>query len=350
VVGSFEKRSPWWVQGWRPRAYRLRDRKLLYFRKDRPDRPQGVLDFGLVRYELHCCWQHPVGGKADRLDEIEKPRRCDVCDVPPLGNLKTFYLRPVAFPSKVFAFRGNADEIEALTTRIAELVAMPMLSTIPHERNVVSLKNFWRYPFIREHQFQKRVESGDILLFRGQDAPAKLQRAATGALYDHVALLIKSANDEVFVLEATGNHGVKILSWEYFTGRRWHQCYAWIAYRKVYFQRTPEQLHALQTFITAVLGRPYGLSLGKLVGRTLSEAFDERGGPVAPSPAAAGEAHRSLFCSELTAACLKRCGVLASARASSRYWPSSFSQHCAEPLPLQEHAHVGEEQVIVFGA
>ena len=57
----------------------------------------------------------------------------------------------------------------------------------------------------------------------------------------------------------------------------------------------------------------------------------------------AGEAReqdtsRTFFCSELVAACLKRCGVLAGARDSAQFWPGSFSQHCTEALPLHPKA------------
>jgi len=247
-----------------------------------------------------------------------------------------------------------------LAAKLAGLAAESSDSAPATEQAVVSLQNFWRYPFLPERDFARRAESGDLLLFRGKDTPARLQRAATGALYDHVALLLRTSAGKLALLEATGRHGVNILSWEHFTAKRWQRCYAWLAYRKVYFGRTAEQLLSLQEYVASVLGQPYGLTVAKLLDRTLSEAFDEQGRCVS-SPTRAGgggaspareesreEGLRSFFCSELAAACLKRCGVLAGARASTRYWPGSFSQHSPEPLPLQEHAYVGEEQVLLF--
>ena len=40
-------------------------------------------------------------------------------------------------------------------------------------------------------QFTERSKSGDLLLFRGFEFPAKCQRYFTTSHYDHVALLVK---------------------------------------------------------------------------------------------------------------------------------------------------------------
>jgi hypothetical protein len=41
------------------------------------------------------------------------------------------------------------------------------------------------------NQFLERSKSGDLLLFRGFEVPAKCQRFFTNSNYDHVALLVK---------------------------------------------------------------------------------------------------------------------------------------------------------------
>ena len=51
-------------------------------------------------------------------------------------------------------------------------------------------------------QFSKKSKTGDIMLFRGYEFPARCQRCCTGAHYDHVALLIKKYT-ELEVYEST---------------------------------------------------------------------------------------------------------------------------------------------------
>lgn len=212
---------------------------------------------------------------------------------------------------------------------------------------MLSVTNFWRYPYVLEDEFTQLADSGDILLFRGKDRVCKVQRAFTGAVYDHVALLLRTSRRELLVLEAVGDKGVNTVPWTFFKTWDWHRCYSWMTYRKVYFDRDPDQLLNLQRFVSYALGKRYGLTPSKLV-RDQSVSFDERGAP----EDGAGEAReqdtsRTFFCSELVAACLKRCGVLAGARDSAQFWPGSFSQHCTEALPLHPKARLGEELVIV---
>jgi len=375
LTGVFEKRSPWWVEGWRPRTYVLRDDKLLYFDPNFPDKPLGVLNFALVRFELHCFWRDGDDGGAENLEETAKvprsqedeaslKRSCDCCDTSAPASWCTFYLKPVLFPKKVFAFRGPQSEIQDLIARIAETLdtkgspSNADSKSLSQERMVISLKNFWRFPFLTQSEFSHRACSGDILLFRGKDKRAKLQRAATGSLYDHVGLLLRNQFGELVILEAMGMTGVSTLGWKNFVERKWHTCYDWIALRRVYFGRSQKQIAALQRYVRSVLGHRYGLTVKKLLARELSDEFDENGECISSAVAAnAGEGQtandsdeegRSFFCSELVAACLKRCGVIAGNKSSKCYWPGSFSQSCAECLPLQEHARIGEEQLIVF--
>merc|ERR1719487_656032 len=117
ATGCFEKRSPWWVEGWRPRTYLLKDGKLLYFPKNKRDRPLGILDFSLVHYEVHCCWS-----EAEAADEEER-RACDVCTPPAPEDYGTFFLKPQEYDKKVFAFRGPISEMKVLAEKVAVLIA-----------------------------------------------------------------------------------------------------------------------------------------------------------------------------------------------------------------------------------
>merc|ERR1740121_2673300 len=115
-VGVFEKRSPSWVDGWRERRFVLRDRKLLYFRKESPDNPLGVLDFSLVRFELRCFRNEE---DVFALENKEFRRCCDDCESPFPPGWLMFYLRPKAFHQKVFCFRGTKAVIEPLVQKLS---------------------------------------------------------------------------------------------------------------------------------------------------------------------------------------------------------------------------------------
>eukprot|EP00448_Togula_jolla_P015334 CAMPEP_0170574462 /NCGR_PEP_ID=MMETSP0224-20130122/3310_1 /TAXON_ID=285029 /ORGANISM="Togula jolla, Strain CCCM 725" /LENGTH=454 /DNA_ID=CAMNT_0010897115 /DNA_START=24 /DNA_END=1385 /DNA_ORIENTATION=+ len=342
LPGVFEKRSPWWVEGWRPRHFVLSEMKLLYYDASRPDRPLGVLDFGLLNFEIHCAWLESDTKKVDNY------RQCDHCTAGQPIDWRTFYIKPRAFPSKAFAFRGPKEDVKTLLRMISGMTSSPQHSLSEHERAVVSKRNFWRYPFIRESIFLQSAESGDILLFQGKERRSALTRAVTASSWDHIALLLRSLEGEMLILEALGNAGVSFVTWEEFKERGWHKCYTHLAFRKVYFKRSKERLKKLQDFVGSVLGESYSLSLSKIFVRRYSREFDGEGADISTSlgDSQKGEedGHRTFFCSELVAACLKRCGVLAGSRSSSQYWPGTFSQHNLAPLPLHAGVHIGEEQ------
>ena len=53
-----------------------------------------------------------------------------------------------------------------------------------------------------ENDFRSKAKTGDLLIFRGFECPARCQRCFTGAHYDHIALLYKK-HDVLFVYEST---------------------------------------------------------------------------------------------------------------------------------------------------
>jgi len=351
LAGRFEKRSPWWVEGWRPRTYILSGSKLLYFTEERPDKPLGVLDFRLLRYEVHCCWLQTKSEKE------EARRACDVCIMAEPEGWQTFFLKPKSFPNKIFAFRGPEIDIKILASKIAKAMSMPRFKQPAlKEQEEVSAKNFWRYPYVGQEEFLSLVESGDILLFRTGQLRSVAQRLVTSSCYDHVGLLLRSEDNQVLMLEALGNYGVGVLPWKDFVKAGWHKCYTRLAFRKVYFSRTTTQLNALQDYVESVIGSHYSLTVKKLLKRRVSREFDKNGKDITPESLLQSETisesggDTTFFCSELVAACLKRCGVLAGARASSQYWPGSFSQHSLEPLPLHEGVYLGQEQIILVNS
>merc|ERR1712060_866571 len=104
---------------------------------------------------------------------------------------------------------------------------------------------------------------------------------------------------------------------------RWQELYPEIALRRVSFPRTVKRLTALQTWCADVIGKPYGLTVGKLMQRD--------------SVSRGGEANdQAFFCSQLVAEALKVLEVIPRGQSSTQFWPSTFD--CQKKPPIQTTA------------
>ena len=78
---------------------------------------------------------------------------------------------------------------------------------------------FWQFNSISEEHFLKSVDTGDILLFRCESRQGLLgawvTRAVTNSHFDHVAIILRFGEyvKDLYILEAVGDHGVRITSW-----------------------------------------------------------------------------------------------------------------------------------------
>lgn len=50
----------------------------------------------------------------------------------------------------------------------------------------------------------------DIILFKNRTMMSKVQRILTNSDYDHVAMLLKTSSNELFILESSSNAGVSV--------------------------------------------------------------------------------------------------------------------------------------------
>jgi len=55
-----------------------------------------------------------------------------------------------------------------------------------------------------------KADTFDILVFKNRNLMSKMQRILTNSDYDHVGMLLKTTNQDVFILEATSNSGVAV--------------------------------------------------------------------------------------------------------------------------------------------
>lgn len=52
----------------------------------------------------------------------------------------------------------------------------------------------------------------DLILFKNKSLMSKVQRLFTNSDYDHVAMILRASNRDVFLLESTSSAGVAIYS------------------------------------------------------------------------------------------------------------------------------------------
>lgn len=56
----------------------------------------------------------------------------------------------------------------------------------------------------------EKADTFDILMFKNRNFVSKMQRLFTNSDYDHVGMLLKTTNHQLFLLEATSNAGVAV--------------------------------------------------------------------------------------------------------------------------------------------
>lgn len=66
---------------------------------------------------------------------------------------------------------------------------------------------------------------------------------------DHVAMLLRYDNDDVFLFESTGFKGVSLCNWKYFIKKDWHLLYPKLVWRELRCVRDESFIHRLQDFL-----------------------------------------------------------------------------------------------------
>mmetsp|Transcript_117515 Transcript_117515/g.365291 ORF Transcript_117515/g.365291 Transcript_117515/m.365291 type:complete len:288 (+) Transcript_117515:1289-2152(+) len=245
----------------------------------------------------------------------------------PLGSDRAFELRAES------AAAGEAW-VSALARHIE--LAEACAKRVPGQLDSFGRGHWWKVKRISPTKFAQIAQTGDVLLFRSAGTAPRIIRAASGGRFDHVALLLKLADGQLGLFEATGNLGVGLCTWQEFLENEWHLLYSQLALRRVRFPRTPERLLPLEAWCAEVNGKPYSLTVTKLRQR---ESVSAGGG--------AGDG--SFFCSELVAEALKVLGVIPRGLSSTQFWPSSFEAAQGLPVETAPDSSMGEELTIDFG-
>ena len=170
-------------------------------------------------------------------------------------------------------------------------------------KSCAGLKKPWRFDHMSSAQFISNADTGDILLFRGTAAGAKVTRTLTGGYFDHVAMVLKFEQDpnEVYLVEATGGNGVALNRWDLLKDHVGPgKFYKKMILRHVNFDRGDRMVDNLEKFLSEAVGQSYGLG-GLLRGKTLRPGQDS---------SRVIQEDRTFFCSELVAKAFKLLGVI----------------------------------------
>ena len=69
---------------------------------------------------------------------------------------------------------------------------------------------------VKEEQFLRMCNTGDILLFETDHPAAKMIRTFTSSAYDHVGIIYRDFQNNVYVFDSNADTGVTLLDWDEF--------------------------------------------------------------------------------------------------------------------------------------
>ena len=206
-------------------------------------------------------------------------------------------------------------------------------------------KNFYKNYYISYNEFESKSKTGDILLFRGLEFPAKLQRCYTKNEYDHVAILHKK-NGFLYVYEATSKDGCKERNWREFIIYMWNLLYEKIVYRELIIEENDinkkrriqiDLDEKIDIYMNQTQGKKYQMKLCPLIcgsGKRSSQnenKWNEKEG---------------FICSSLIMGAYLQMGICEYIKNINGIFPGDFSQNGF--LPMKKPFKLGPEYIIDF--
>lgn len=212
----------------------------------------------------------------------------------------------------------------------------------------ITLKdNFWKNYYMHYTEFQTKAKTGDILIFRGFECPAKIQRFYTRSEYDHVALLIRN-NGVLQVYEATSKEGCKIRPWEHFIMYLWNLLYDKIVYRELEInienEKTKKELYSqiskkADQFVMLTQKKQYYISLSNILCCGKEKKFEKIND---------WEKSQGFTCSALLSGAYLNMGIMDYKGNVEGILPGNFSNE--KPIELNEPFSLGPEIILDFSS
>ena len=111
---------------------------------------------------------------------------------------------------------------------------------------------FWRHDRISVLDFEKRADTLDFILFKGSTWNSKVQRSFTGSEYDHISMILRYNNGEIYLLDANSTFGVCLIKWKMFRIKECNKLYDKLVYRQLSFERDDEVIKQLQVQVDVI--------------------------------------------------------------------------------------------------
>lgn len=259
-----------------------------------------------------------------------------------IPNTQKFKISVLGYPYP-FLFEGKLKQ-ETFDTMI-NILNSAIVSSDGYANNLLGVslrKDFFLSYFMKESEFMEKVNTGDILIFRGFGCPAKSQRCCTGAEYDHVALLLKRGPD-VKVFEATSKDGCKERNWRQFIAFFWNLLYEKMVYRPLIIKAVNEKekretiQKKIEEFIATTEGKPYRLKACGLCCKLNSKEYERQNDWTKA---------KGFFCSQLAVASYLNAGIIKYNSDTRSYLPFNFSRDYN--LPFNQGFELGPEYILEF--
>lgn len=244
-----------------------------------------------------------------------------------------------------FKFESKLPMSEFQT--LLKTIQTAIINSLGHSQNLIGVslrKDFHLNYYITEKEFLSKVKTGDVLVFRGLECPAKSQRFFTRAEYDHVGLLLKRGID-VWVYEATSKDGCKARTWREFSIYGWTLLYEKMTYREL-IVNLPEKERSkvlertrlkLEEFVAITEKKKYRLTACGLCCKLNSQEYEKRN---------EWKKAKGFFCSQLVIASYLHSGIIKYNSDTRSYLPGTFSRDFT--LPFKEGFGFGPENIIEF--
>jgi hypothetical protein len=174
----------WFFNRWEPRYAVLENKKFKYFENEEDKIPIAVLNFDLFEAVTDKV-------QSDKLQ----------------FNL--------SLKGQDLKFHFKANLLESSNAWQGQLNKHIRQSDgFKHMKSAINSIEPWKSDVFSEQQFIQESQTGDLLLFQGNMSGPMLIRTLTGSEFDHVAMILRfDSQDDVYIVEATGNNGVTYNKW-----------------------------------------------------------------------------------------------------------------------------------------
>ena len=251
--------------------------------------------------------------------------------------------------TKILKFKLKIlNQNNELFTKLTNILQSQIQNSRGYYMNLLGVslrKNFQYNYFIKASEFEYKAKTGDLLLFKGFEFSAKLQRFYTKKEYDHVAILRKK-NGILYVYEATTKDGCKERKWQEFINYLWNLLYDKMVFRELIIKTNNfEEKNNIENyldkkydeFLLSTQGKNYKMYLCTICCGSHKNKKQENN---------LWKDKKGFICSSLIMGAYLQMGICKYTKNVNEILPGEFSQDFL--LPFNEKFELGPEIIIDF--